>query len=333
MVKRTTVAALLCLMVSACLTAPSRPRFPSARFAIPESVRVQYTERGESVVGDVPLEEYVRASILSEFAPAAGEVEIVERMLEVQAVISRTYAASHAGRHARDGFDLCATTHCQLYEPERVRRSRWADAAATAVERTAGVVLRFNETTAQALFHADCGGRTSTASAVWGGDDRAYLTSHADDGVPDETHAQWEYRVDAAALARALDLDDRTRAPGAVDRVEVARRDESGRAQDMVIRRTPSGAARRSDGFPAATAVRADALRQILSRSFGARAIRSTWFDVRRDGRVFVFSGRGFGHGVGLCQAGALARIRGGSSLEDVMRFYYPGTSLELARP
>jgi stage II sporulation protein D len=293
-------------------------------------VRVQVVEHGSLVLRDVPLEDYVRATILSEFAPAEGDPVSVERMLEVQAVISRTYAVSHAGRHTRDGFDLCSTTHCQLFDPARLQTSRWAEAATTAAARTEGVVLRFAGAPAQALFHADCGGRMSTASAVWGGDDRAYLPTHDDSGVPVETHARWEYRVATEALTKALDADERSRARGEVERLEIVRRDESGRAQEVSIERS---AGRGSNRSTVRTVLRGDELRQILSRVFGARTIRSTWFDVRRDGRSFVFNGRGFGHGVGLCQAGALARIREGASLERIVGFYYPGTSLATAVP
>jgi stage II sporulation protein D len=326
-VRRSTAAALLCLTASACLTAPPRPRFPTADFAIPRSVRVQFVDDGSTVVRDIDLEEYVRATVLSEFAPAAGDPETVERMLEVQAIISRTYAAAHVARHARDGFDLCATTHCQLFEPARLQTSRWAGAAVTAVDRTSGAIVRFNGAPAQALFHADCGGQTSTASAVWGGDDRAYLLSHPDDGVPEETHARWDYRVESDALTRALDADSRTNTRGAIDLIEITRRDSAGRAQDVLVRRAADGRRRPAE----LTTVRGDELRQILSRSFGPRAIRSTWFDVRREGRSFVFAGRGFGHGVGLCQAGALARIRSGSTLQEIIGFYYPGTTLQVA--
>ena len=73
--------------------------------------------------------------------------------------------------------------------------------------------------------------------------------------------------------------------------------------------------------------MRGDAFRQALSRAFGPRAIRSTRFDIRRTGATFTFSGRGFGHGVGLCQAGALARLHAGATPADVIRHYYPGTS------
>ncbi len=75
----------------------------------------------------VPLEEDVRGTILSEFAPPSGDPADVERMLEVQAVIARTYATAHVGRHQRDGYDLCSTTHCQLYQPGRLKTSSWAD--------------------------------------------------------------------------------------------------------------------------------------------------------------------------------------------------------------
>ena len=77
----------------------------------------------------MPLEDYVEATILSEFAPAGGDPAAVERMLEVQAVIGRTYAIGHLGRHAREGYDVCDRTHCQLYQPGRLTTSRWAPQA------------------------------------------------------------------------------------------------------------------------------------------------------------------------------------------------------------
>jgi len=61
--------------------------------------------------------------------------------------------------------------------------------------------------------------------------------------------------------------------------------------------------------------------------------MRSTWFDVRQVGQAFVFEGRGFGHGVGLCQAGALARIRAGQKLSTILQTYFPGTKIVALRP
>ena len=72
--------------------------------------------------------------------PAAGDVSLVERMLEVQTIISRTYAVSHLGRHAQEGFDLCSTTHCQLYDPQRLQTSKWAVASSEATRQTSGTI-------------------------------------------------------------------------------------------------------------------------------------------------------------------------------------------------
>jgi stage II sporulation protein D len=321
------VLGILIVASSACGTASITPQTPSATGVgpLPSSVRVQLLESGQSVIRDVPLEDYVRATVISEFAPAAGDVNAVERMLEVQAVISRTYAISHLGRHAKDGFDVCSTTHCQLYEPRRLQTSRWAAAATMAVERTVGEVLLFDRQPIQALFHADCGGYTSTSSSVWGGVDRPYLVARPDDGVASTAHADWSYEVAVDALTTALSSDPRTRVDGVLEAIDVLARDDAGRAERVAVRR-------RLDRGPAdrtSVDVRGDDLRQVLSRAFGPRTIRSTKFEVRRTGGLFSFSGRGFGHGVGLCQAGAFARVNAGATRDDVLRFYYPGAILK----
>jgi stage II sporulation protein D len=321
-VKRFALGALLVWSSAACVSGPVAPAVPSAGAARPRTVRVQFSEQGVTgvrlVIEDVPLEEYAQATALSEVAPAAGEVGAVERMLEVQTIISRTYAVSHLGRHARDGFDLCSTTHCQLFEPRRVRTSKWAAASSEAVARTAGVILTFDRQPAQALFHADCGGYTSTASAVWGGDDRPYLVARPDDGAASDAHAAWQYEVSLADLTTALDVS------GRLDAVDVVSRDDAGRAERIAVQTRDRDAGTAS----ASTVLRGDEFRQRLTRAFGPRALRSTKFDVRRTGVMFVFSGRGYGHGVGLCQAGAFARLRAGATPADVVRYYYPGTAL-----
>jgi len=301
---------------SGCAAPPGKPRLPPAEPPAPRVVRVQVTENGISRVRAVPLEDYVRASVVSEFAPASGEADVVERMLEVQAVISRTYALAHLARHASEGFDLCSTTHCQLFEPSRLRTSRWADAARAATEHTAGEVLWFDGAPATAVFHADCGGHTSNSRDVWGGAGRPYLVGIADDGPAEQAHAGWRYEAAATAVLRALDADRRTRTGARLDGLTVLDRDPAGRAERIAV----SGARDRI--------VRGEELRDALSRAFGPHAIRSTLFTVRRQRGTFIFEGRGFGHGVGLCQAGALACVRAGQPLPAVLQRYFPGTKL-----
>jgi stage II sporulation protein D len=277
---------------------------------------VGVTEGGRLTVRTVRLERYVEAAILSEFAPASGDADTVERMLEVQAVITRTYAVGHLGRHARDGYDVCDRTHCQLYQPGRLTTSRWAPQAAEAVHRTESEVLWFDGAPALAVYHADCGGRTSAAADVWGGTLRPYLVSRTDDGPAAAAHASWRYEASRAAVQGALNGDPRTRVGKTFDRIEVLERDAAGRAERIALHGTEE------------RLVRAETLREVLSVTFGARSIRSTWFEVTRERGDVVFEGRGFGHGVGLCQAGALARIRAGAKMPGVLERYFPGTKL-----
>lgn len=288
----------------------------------PRVVRVQIDQSGRKVIRHVRLEEYVEAAVLSEFAPSAGDPSAIGHMFEVQAVISRTYVVTHLSRHAREGFDLCATTHCQLYQPARLQTSRWAAAAAAAVKQTSATVLWYDGAPASAFFHADCGGHTSDAQDVWGGVARPYLVGTADDGLAERAHLEWRYQAESAAVLNALNADPRTRAGNRLERLEIVDRDGAGRAERVLVR----GVETRS--------VRGDVLREVLSRAFGERTIRSTRFDVRRAANTYFFEGSGFGHGVGLCQAGAFARIRGGAKSTAVFARYFPGTKLmKLSQP
>jgi stage II sporulation protein D len=303
--------------LASCAAPPGRARLPSGTSAEAPSIRVGVREGNRITVRRVPLETYVRTTILSEFAPPGGDPGTVERMLEVQAVIGRTYALAHLGRHASEGFDVCTTTHCQLYQPSRLTSSRWAQQSTDAVGQTTGKILLFENAPALTLYHADCGGRTSRADDVWGGRGRPYLTSVVDDGPAEQAHAAWRYSVTANDMIAALNADGRTRVGGRLDGIQVLDRDAAGRAERVAIH----GSQERI--------VRGEELREVLGQHLGARSIRSTWFTVQRTGGTFVFEGRGFGHGVGLCQAGALALIRAGATVAAVLERYFPGTTLK----
>jgi stage II sporulation protein D len=320
MMKPFCLLVLVTLILSSCSAPARRTTLPSTSRALPAFLRIGVKEGNRITVRRVPLEDYVRATIISEFAPASGEPATVERMFEVQAVIGRTYAIANLGRHGADGFDLCATTHCQLFEPSRVSASRWAGQILEAARQTTGVVLSFEGAPATALFHADCGGRTSRADDVWGGLARPYLASVADNGAAEDAHAAWRYEAPRAAVLAALNKDSRTRVGARFEGLQVLDRDSAGRVERIAIH----GSQER--------VVRGEALREVLAGTFGARTIKSTLFTVKRDGAKLVFQGRGFGHGVGLCQAGALARLRAGEKMTAILQRYYPGTKLVRGR-
>ena len=311
------VLAVTVLALTAACATGLRPTRLGLSADIPRQLRIK---TADGAIRRIPLEQYVRAAIISEFAPAAGDPALVERMLEVQSIIARTYAVAHVSRHGRDGYDLCSTTHCQLYQPARLQSSSWASAANEAARHTAGMVLWYGSAPARTLFHADCGGHTSSDGAVWGGAAHPYLTAVADDGPAEAAHAAWRFEVERDALIAALNRDARTRVGRSLRDILVTQRDEGGRASLLVLRgaREP--------------VVRGEELRLVLTRAFGAASVKSTRFEVEQYGGRFVFAGHGYGHGAGLCQVGALARLRAGTPPEQVLARYYPGTRLVVVR-
>jgi stage II sporulation protein D len=296
------------LILSAC--APPRTPAPPP-VALPQQVLVRAAGR----VAPLPLEQYVLGTVLAEVAPTGEPAPVVARILEVQAIVARSYAAARMGRHRAEGFDFCDTTHCQVYDPARIRTSRFATAARDAVDRTAGQVLTYGPHAVEALFHADCGGATSAASDVWGGAPVPYLLPRLDD-VASSAHRTWRWTVPAADLRAALGRDPRTDVGASLRDITVASRDAGGRAQQIRL----EGARPR--------VVRGEDLRAAVARVFGARTLQSARLTVSRKGTSFVFEGTGYGHGVGLCQTGAAARARRGESLEQILDAYFTGARL-----
>jgi stage II sporulation protein D (peptidoglycan lytic transglycosylase) len=317
MVLVSAVATSALILAAGCTTGRRPAPLGVAASHAPDFLRIRLIDGS---IRRVPLEEYVRGSILSEFAPPSGDPVIVERMLEVQAIIARTYAASHLSRHARDGFDLCSTTHCQLYQPSRIQTSMWSRASGAAVEHTSGMVLWYGSAPASVLFHSDCGGHTSAVSDVWAGPARPYLTAIADDGPAAKAHTTWEFEIEAAKLTAALNTDERTRVGKQLTAITILERDAAGRAREVALRGARD------------TIVRGEELRLVLTREFGPKSIRSTIFDIERKGSRYLFEGRGYGHGVGLCQTGALAWLKAGAQPEQVLGRYFPGTRLLVLR-
>jgi len=286
---------------------------------LPATVKVRLTSAAGPRTVVLQLDEYVVGAVRAEVLPSTLRASPANRALDVQAIVSRTYAAASLGRHAADGYDLCDTTHCQVYRPAAAGEGP-GDAAARAVDATRGQVLTFQGRTIQALFHADCGGHTASASSVWGGTGAPYLESVEDWYCAGRSDSGWTFTADERGLLQALNADARTRIGDRVRRVEVASRDPSGRAVGVTLAGSRT------------ISIRADVFRSVMTQAYGARSIRSTWFEVARDGARFRFSGVGFGHGVGLCQGGTLRRVAARQSPSEILAHYFPGAGLQTGR-
>jgi len=244
----------------------------------------------------------------------SGDPAAHEENLKAMAVAIRTFAVHFRGRHGAEGFDLCDNTHCQVVS--------WATPSPRAVEAataTKGLLLWYGGAVAETYYHQNCGGTLASANEVWPGTDAPYLHTHADPYCILPRPQTWESTIaiadiDAALRAAGLDI------PRGWTSLEVATRSDSGRVARLHL----------SGGSPPAVEISASSFRFAVDRALGWNKIRSDLYTVRPAGDRLVFSGRGTGHGVGLCQAGAEEMAREGKTFKDILTFYYPGTELGL---
>jgi len=266
------------------------------RWRVRGSVEVRVHEGRILVVNEIPLETYLAAVLGSEMMPSFHP-----EALKAQAVASRTYALRKRLETMDRPYNLGSTVLAQVYEGVHREDPR----TRAAVEATAGEVLVYEHEPIEAYFFSSCGGRTATGEEALG---RAlpYLVSVSCDESEDAPRARWDLRLDATELGRRLGL-------GPVQNLRVEARTSTGRAEWVSVT-TAKGITR----------LRAAEVR----RRLGYEALRSLAFDVEKRGREFVFRGRGFGHGAGMCQWGAQAAALEGRDYREILSHYYPGTEL-----
>ena len=259
---------------------------------------VERTGATMRLIEELPLDDYV-AGVLSGEMPSTFPLEAQK----AQAVAARTYAlvkkieAEAAGR----SFHLGANVLSQVYAgaaPSPVAR---AAAAATRGE----VLVRGNEPV-EAFFHSSCGGRTERGLDALGRD-LPYLVSVPCRYCRDAPGARWTLTRTGAELGKALGL------AGPVTALRVTEPTPSGR-----VARVELQAGGQRLGLTGAE------LRQRL----GWSRLPSLAFEVREKGGAFTFTGRGQGHGAGLCQWGAAGMAREGKGYREILAHYYPGTEL-----
>ena len=294
--------------------------------------KVFLNPRGRLTVATrLPLERYLLGVVPGEIGALSDSLLEAGR---AQAVAARSYTLFYKGRRGLEGFDLFATVEDQLYsafEAERPLATRCVESTRGLVDLSGGMPIRAN-------YYSTCGGMTAEAWEAWPTGPYSYLTSHADAGTQGDFCAnspqyrwreEWRAHEFAANLARfapQFGVPLPAGGVGEVVDVRVAERSRSGRVWWLEVE-TTTGLIR----------IHAHSLRQMLRRGGNPNAIlRSNLFkiDVRRDpstrrALAVVASGAGSGHGVGLCQTGALAMARQGSRGEVILAHYYPGARLE----
>ncbi|MFW5914900.1 MAG: SpoIID/LytB domain-containing protein [Planctomycetota bacterium] len=257
------------------------------------TVSMADTGEGLTAYEEVPLEDYVRAVLPSEL-PARWPMAA----LEAQAIAIRSFAlhrnSNSNGRRWISRMDLA-------YRGAEAETRRTDEA----VRSTAGQILQWEDRPLPAFFHSTCGGHTVSAEEVFGEHDVEPLQGQKCGQCEDSPRYRWETSIPREELIEQLE----DRGVDRINNLEVVSRTDSGRVESVSIN---------GHNIPAPE----------FRLAVGPQRIKSTDFTVTPAGRSFVFKGKGWGHGIGLCQWGARGFAEDGYSAPEILRHYYPESQL-----
>jgi stage II sporulation protein D len=281
---------------------------------------------GFSTVNYLDVEEYLRGVVPLELGVRGKEER---EALKAQAIAARTYTYKKIELKRKDPWDLASDISDQIYGGV----SAESPSADPAVRLTSSLIMVHNGSIIYAYYHSTCGGRTARVDDVWNKTAQPYLVSVDDtDGSGKAWCAMsnaftWEEKWPNAALVRlmrryAAEPAVRGEIDGYIRSITVNSRFACGRVASCRFE-TASGA----------FVLGGDNIRQAMRRNTAGNPIlKSSNFTVRSVGRDYVeISGKGYGHGVGMCQMGAVGRARAGQGFEQILKAYYRGVEIRTA--
>ena len=278
-----------------------------------------------TAVNCIGMEDYLMSVISSEMKSSAS-IEL----LKAHAVISRSWLKARLKDHkaGHEHFDVCADDHCQRYQGLTMAVG---DDVCRAIDRTWGQVLEYGGDICDTRYSKCCGGRTELFSTCWEDVDLPYLQSVEDPFCDCENSSilsqvlndydlhtadfhDWTVQYTTDELSELV----RTRTGidfGTIVALEAVERGPSGRIKYLRI----TGTLREE------VIGKELAIRKALSSSH----LKSSAFEIEKTPDGFVLKGRGWGHGVGLCQIGAAAMAAQGYDYRQILSHYYVGAEIK----
>jgi len=256
------------------------------------------------IINELNLDDYLKGVV-----PFEGNPKWTIETLKAQAVVSRTFALTRMiERHAQE-YDVMSGVFSQVYAGKKIENARANDA----IEATKGQVLTYNNKLFPAYFHSTCGGATTAADLVWPVKPHPALGGVECRFCGKSPHFRWEARVTPEEIKEKLAKHNMP--VNEVLDVKTGKIDRTGRAHTFIIQSTRWE-----------KTVDADAFRVWLDPM---RLKSNLITKIRRaeDG-AFVFKGKGWGHGVGLCQYGAKYLGELGYSYHEILGYYFPGSQI-----
>ena len=246
------------------------------------------------LINHVELEKYVAAVVEAEVG-----VKTNAEFYKMQSLLCRTFYLSNKNKHAADGYKLCDRYHCQVYKNKCRKPIIYSSVLAT----KGMVLVDANNELILSVYHSNCGGETEPSERVWGSK-RNYLRSIKDTFCLASKNAKWEKQIPIDDWRKYLRKNKIT-SEGALPDTNYCMSQEKREKFYSFNRQEISVNKIRNDW-----------------------KLNSTFFNIEQKGNFIVISGRGYGHGVGVCQEGALMMAENGYSYTKILNHYYNGIKI-----
>jgi stage II sporulation protein D len=277
------------------------------------------TDSGIAVINSLPVEDYLKGVVPYEIGKLGQDGF---EALKAQAVAARTYAYSHLNSRKSQGFDVYADTRDQVYNGSDGEDSL----INKAISATNNMVIKHKGNLIEAYYHSTCGGKTESTE-VWLQESRPYLAPVSDSAngkvfCEASRYMNWEEKFTKAELAGLFQANavnarvDRVFSFSRVDQVFITEKFPSGRVKRFVVIT--------NDG---SFEVFGDRVRWLFQKN--GKILPSALFSLSIDKNNFVLKGSGYGHGIGMCQRGVIARAKAGQKFDEILKAYYTDVSIE----
>lgn len=260
-----------------------------------DNLKVSIKSSGLRLVNNVNLENYISGVVQAEVGPHPAP-----EFFKLQAILVRTYALDNLGKHEHQGFNLCDRVHCQAYYRNCTKKE-----IELASNSTKGLVIVDSDINLiTAAFYSNCGGQTVNSEDVWQTPEY-YLRSVKDPYCVNQPNAKWSKKVSKSKWISYIQKKGRiSSSAGPPVKLRAFYQDQRKTYYDVGGLKIPL------------KVIRSD------------WRLKSTFFSAVPNGDYVYLTGKGFGHGTGLCQEGAMKMASTGHSYPDILHFYYKDVHL-----
>ncbi|MCK4453473.1 SpoIID/LytB domain-containing protein [candidate division WOR-3 bacterium] len=269
------------------------------------------------VINILNIEDYLKGVVPCEIG------KVSKNLIEVakaQAVAARTYACAHLNQYQNLGFDLYATIQDQVYkgigcENEFTNR---------AIDKTKGLILTYKNRPIEAKYHSTCGGKTADFNDAWSGNPSPYLKSVNCSYCQNSPHYKWQKVLSKSEFfprfrSRLKKIGVKIPDDELIRSLKLIKNKRSKRAIKLII--TTEDNKYKISGYNIRTV--------FGDNKDPGGLLKSNFISIKTKGDKIIIEGKGWGHGVGMCQFGAIEMARKGKNYKRILYHYYSGTRIK----